>query len=139
MSFQEKSTWVMVSIMAVVYGWYFAVVMAEASSTAVGDVDYQATLLLMVIPLIVLAVVGHIVIAAASPKDADSTDERDRQIELYGDRIEVYVLSMGALAALFMTMGELEHFWIAHTILATLVISEIVGGLTKIVLYRRGV
>lgn len=138
MTFQEKSAWVMVLIMTVVYGWYFAVALPKTANTPAADIDYQGTLLLMVVPLVVLAVISHIAIAAVSPKDGDASDERDQLIGLFGDRIEVYVLSVGALGALFLAMAELEHFWIAHAILATLVLSEIIGGLTRIVLYRRG-
>ena len=138
MTFQEKSNWILVVIMGVVYGWYFAVVLPEARSTPVDDIDYQTTLLLMVIPLVVIAAISHIVIAALSPKDSDASDERDKWIDLHGSRVEVYVLSVGALGSLFLAMAEFEHFWIAHAILATLVLSEIIGGLAKIALYRRG-
>lgn len=138
MTFQEKSNWILVVVMGVVYGWYFAAVLPEARSTPVVDIEYQTTLLLMVIPLVVVAAIGHIVIAAMSPKDSDASDERDKWIDLHGNRIEVYVLSVGALGSLFLAMAEFEHFWIAHAILATLVLSEIIGGLTKIAFYRRG-
>jgi len=48
------------------------------------------------------------------------------------------VAAGAALAGLALAMLEVEHFWIANAILAGLVLSEVVSGVTKVVLYRRG-
>ena len=138
MSFQEKSTWVLLGTYLVTYGWYFIAVSSDLSTTDVGAIDYRLLMLATVIALVVLAVAAHIIIAIASPKDADRTDERDREINRYGEYIGGFVLGAGALVVLAMAMFEVEHFWIANVLLVAMVLSEITSAVSKIVLYRRG-
>lgn len=139
MSFQEKSAWIMVVLVALVYGWYFAVVFGDvASQEVVRDIAYRGMMLATVVVLTILAAASHIVVAVASPREADKSDERDKEINRYGEYIGGFVLGVGALLALGLAMFEVEHFWIANAILAGLVLSELVSGVTRIVLYRRG-
>ena len=139
MSFQEKSTWVILTTMIVVYTWYFLTVLAEVGTTEVADIDYQGRMLVTVLGVVVLVVIGSIVIAIASGRDADSSDERDKAINRYGEYVGGFVLTTGALGGLALAMVEAHQFWIANTILIGLVLSEITANVTKIVLYRRGV
>lgn len=138
MSFQEKSTWIMMVIMLAVYGWYFAVVFGQVAEADLGQIAYQGLMLATVLALVVLAAVSHIMVAVADPKGADKADVRDREINRYGEYIGGYVLGAGALGALALAMLEFDQFWIANAILASLVLSELVSLGTKIVLYRRG-
>ena len=139
MSFQEKSAWIMLTFVVLVYGWYFTVVFGDvAAQEAVRDIAYKGLMLVTVVVLTVLAALSHIVIAVASPRDADKTDERDKEINRLGEYAGGYVIGVGALVALGLAMYEVEYFWIANAILAGLVLSEIVSGVTKIVFYRRG-
>ena len=45
---------------------------------------------------------------------------------------------MGVFAGLVLAMAEIPPFFIAHALLLGWVLSEITGGATRIVLYRRG-
>lgn len=139
MSFQEKSTWAMGAITIAVYAGYFAVLLGRVGEGSVSEIDYQPLMLTTVLALVVLAVVSHILIAAANPREADRTDVRDREINRFGEYVGGYVLAAGALAALAMAMIEVQYFWIANAILLALVLSELVSLGTKAVLYRRGI
>ena len=88
--------------------------------------------------VIVVAIVAHIVVGIASPKDIDKKDQRDREIYRYGEYIGQYVVSFGALGALGLSMAELDHFWIANVIYLAFVLSTLLGSAAKIVAYRRG-
>lgn len=139
MSFQEKSNWIMLAVVGGVYGWYFATVFGAVGEQAVSEIAYRGQMLATVVVLVVLAAAAHAVIAIASPSDADASDERDRTIDRQGEYIGGFVLGVGTLVALGLAMFEVEHFWIANAILAGLVLSELVSGATKALLYRRGV
>lgn len=139
MSFQEKSTWVMFAIVLMVYGWYFAVVSNRISDQNVAEIAYRGVMVATVLALVVLAILSHIVIAVANPKDAETADVRDREINRFGEYVGGYVLGVGAFFALAMAILEIEHFWIANVILAGLVLSELVSLGTKLFLYRRGI
>lgn len=139
MSFQEKSTWVMLALVSAVYGTYFVVVMGDvAAIPEVRDIAYKGMMLATVVILTVLAAGTHIVLAIASPREADMTDERDREINRFGEYVGGFVLAGGLLVGLGLAMFEVDHFWIANALLAGLVVSELVAGATKLVLYRRG-
>jgi hypothetical protein len=49
------------------------------------------------------------------------------------------VLSALAVGALFASMAEVDHFWLAQTLIAGLVLAELADGAWRLVLYRRGV
>lgn len=139
MSFQEKSTLTVLLAFVVIYGWYFATVIEEAIRVGVSAVGYQGLLLAMVVVFIVIVAIAHIVIAAADPKGSDQTDERDRLINRTGEYLGGYALGAGSLVALGLAMAEAPHFVIAHAILGALVLSEIVSGIAKLFMYRRGI
>lgn len=139
MSFQEKSAWLMLALMVVIYGVYFAVVLGDiAVLESVRDFDYRGLVLATVVALVVLASFSHIMIAIVAPRDADRNDERDKEINRFGEYVGGYVLGAWALVGMVLAMLEVEHFWIANAILAGLVLSEVVSGVTKIFFYRRG-
>lgn len=128
----------MAAIVLLAYGWYFAVIYQEVSSEAIADIEYQGLVLVAVIFQVVLGVAVHIVIALTAPKEADRTDERDREISRHGEYLGGYVLTVGALVALALAMFEAEQFWIANVILAGLVLAQLTSLATRIVIYRRG-
>lgn len=139
MTFQEKSTLAMTGILLTVFGAYFALVLGYVASSPARDIAYKGLMVPVVIALVILAAVAHIVIAVIAPADADAHDERDRQIGLRGQRIAGYVLAVGTVAGLTLAMVEAETFWIAQALLGALVLAELTEGVTKLVLYRRGV
>lgn len=138
MSFQEKSNLAVLVTFLLTYGWYFFSMFGQVQAAG-GPVDgYQAQMLVMIVVFVLLVIVAHIGIAVLDPESTDASDERDRDINRWGEYVGGFVLGTGALVALALAMLEVAHFYIAHAILAFLVLSEIVGDVTKIVLYRRG-
>jgi cell division protein FtsW (lipid II flippase) len=87
---------------------------------------------------IAASIVLLIVVAMASPKDADKKDQRDREINRFGEHIGQSFVVIGGVAALVMSMAELDHFWIANAIYLAFALSGILGSVAKIVAYRRG-
>ena len=138
MSFQEKSAFATLAGLFVVYGVHFAIVGRWLAASSVGEIAYQPLMLVAVVVLVVFAVVSHIVIAVVNPKEADAYDERDRLIDLRSERVGGYVLAVGVFFGLVLAMGEVEHFFVAQTLLLSLVLAQISDEATKVVLYRRG-
>lgn len=139
MSFQEKSAWAMFAIMLTVYGWYFVVLFDRLSDQELREIAYRGMLLVTVLALVFLAIISHIVLAVANPKDAERADVRDREINRLGEYLGGYVLGAAAFVALAMAVLETDHFWIANVILAGMVLSELVSLGARLVLYRRGI
>jgi hypothetical protein len=137
-SFQAKSTVVMMIAMVAAYGWYAVTVSRLAADSPVSDIRYQPLVLIVAVPLVVIATIGHIVISALDPSEADTSDERDREIARRGGVVGGWVVSAVALAALFASMAELDYFWLAQLLIAGLVLAELADGAWQLVLYRRG-
>ena len=139
MSFREKSTWVLLALTVIVYGWYFATTLGAALGAGVPPVADNVRLFGAVVVMVILSVVAHIVIAILPPKEADAADERDRLIELRGDQRGGFVMTVALFSTLGLALAGASVFWIAHGALAGLVISELVKAVTKLIDYRRGV
>jgi hypothetical protein len=159
MSFEERRTWIEAVVTVVVPGGYFLSILPEVSSTPVADVEYQWLLGLSVVILIVTIVGGIIAtnIAAlvanevarardrddASPTDRavaalDRSDERDAAVGRMGAQVGGTVLGIAVLVPLGLAMAEGDHFWIANSLYAALVLSSLASSAVKLVAYRRG-
>lgn len=146
MTFEQRNTWVAAIVQVAAYLTYVLVVLGRAGGQALTEVAYVAPLLWTIGTVIVASIVGIIgtTIAAAikaeitNTKFSDTTDERDKAIGQRGEFVGYYVLGFGALAALAMAMGEIDHFWIANAIYLMCVVSNLTASIVKIVVYRRG-
>ncbi len=138
MNFQEKSTTLMTAAMALVYGAYFLALWHWHGVAPLDEVAYQPLLIAAIVPLIILAIVGHTLIALFEPREAGIEDERDRQIALHGERVGGMMMGVTMFFGIVLAMLETHHFYVANALMLGWVLAEILEGLTKIVLYRRG-
>ncbi|MEU8662473.1 hypothetical protein AB0C31_38065, partial [Actinoplanes philippinensis] len=81
----------------------------------------------------------HIVLGIVFHRQANAYDERDRLIGLRGTRVGAYILAAGVCAGIWLAVIRADGFWIAQALIAALVVAQIADGVTKVVLYRRGV
>lgn len=139
MSFKEKSTWIMAIIAAGAYALYVTIILGRAENIPLTDVTYIATLIWTIGAVIVATIVAHIAVGIASPEDAGKEDQRDREIDRFGEYVGQWPVAFGALGAMVLAMLEWDHFWIANVIYLAFVISTLLGSAAKIIAYRRGI
>lgn len=138
MSFEEKNTWIYAVVTVVASGAYLATILGRAQDGPLTEVPYVGAMLWTIGGAIAASIVGHIAIAIAWPKEADKKDEPDREIGRFGEYVGQSFVVIGALAALGLSMAEVDHFWIANTVYLAFVLSALLGSTAKIVAYRRG-
>lgn len=138
MSFKEKSTWIIAITTFGAYVAYVVMVLGSTDQTPLTEVAYMLPLLWTISAIVVVAIVAHIVVAIASPKDADKEDQRDREIDRLGEYTGQWFVTLGAVMALGMAAVELDYFWIANVLYLSLVLSTLLASARKIVAYRRG-
>ncbi|MFD9224746.1 hypothetical protein ACFWDI_33205 [Streptomyces sp. NPDC060064] len=138
MPFEEKSAWVMGVLAVSTYAGYLVVILGRTGDAPLVEVSYVATLLWALGISIAASIVLHMLIAMFSPKDARKKDQRDREINRFGEHIGQSFVVIGGVAALGMSMAELDYFWIANAVYLAFVLSAILGSTAKIVAYRRG-
>jgi hypothetical protein len=138
MSFEEKGTWLYAVIGSVLPVVYFATVLGQLPRVAVEAIDYQGQLLWVVGAAIVLSIVGMIGIGILSPNDAGKADQRDKEINRFGEYIGGIVLAVGMIVPFGLAMAEAQHFWIANAMYLAFVVGTLTGTAVKLVAYRRG-
>lgn len=138
MSWEEKRAWIYVVTATVAPVVYFATILGRVPGTDVAKISYVWPMLTAVGVAIALNIVASIVAAIASPKEADKTDERDKQINRFGEYVGFYVMSVCAIVPLGLAMANAEQFWIANTLYLAFVLAALTSSIVKIVAYRRG-
>ena len=138
MSFEEKRVWIYLATALIVPAVYFTVVLSQLPNRDVAEIAYVRPLLIAIAASVILSVLGTIVAAIVAPKDADQKDQRDKDINRYGEYVGFYVISIGFLPALALTLLQFEHFWIANAMYAAYVVNAVTASIVKIGAYRRG-
>ncbi|GIH22809.1 hypothetical protein Aph01nite_11190 [Acrocarpospora phusangensis] len=138
MSSEEKRTWIYVVVAAGVAVVYFATVLSKVPGTDVSTIAYVWPMLTAIGVGIAANIVLNIIAAVLSPREADKTDERDKQINRLGEYVGFYVMSIAALVPLGLAMAEIEQFWIANTLYLAFILAALASSIVKIVAYRRG-
>ena len=137
MTFEEKNAWIYAALAVVIPVIYFTIILGQAATTPVTEIDYQVPLLVAIGAAIVLAILLSIVLGIFSPRNLGK-DQRDKDINRLGEYVAGIVLGVGFVAPLGLALIEAEHFWIANTIYLVFVLSALCGTIVKLVAYRRG-
>lgn len=135
-SFEEKSVWIQLGATVLGLGAYFVVAgrMAAAGVTALPA--YVPLFVVAIVFMVVLVVAGITIAAIASRPEG--RDERDRIIEWRAEHNSGWLLAVGVFAAITGLIFSIENVWIAHLLLLSLFLSEVLGFTLRLVYYRRG-
>jgi hypothetical protein len=137
MSFREKTAWISVILLVVLFGPYFGrVALAMAGKTHV----HGGTQFAMVAVFVVLEIVLRLAIAIQSPRDARAPrDEREDLIDMKATRAAFYVLLGGVLVAIFTLHFPVSVWMLSQFVLFSVVLAELVRFGGQIRMFRRGV
>lgn len=151
MSFKEKSIWVSLIIMLIIWMDYFSDVYNLYQSASLTVAVIHKLLLGVVVLTIILQIIFHTVIAIIDKKGADEhEDERDKVITLYGSRNAYLILSIGVVVFVFQTIlpslfdrsnfvtGLPDQYVLMHVVIIAAVIAEVVKYSTQLFYYRQG-
>jgi hypothetical protein len=150
MSYQEKNITASFVVFTLILGFYLLRVFQLTQSDSFNLTNmirlWGTVIVLGIVVTIIGTILTHIgsgIIEAIKtqqePVIKDIQDERDQLIDLRGTRITYVVYSLGVfLAMLTFAFGQPALVMFSLLILAGLV-GQIVGDLSRLVLYRRGV
>ena len=94
----------------------------------------------VVIVMIILEIVSHIILAVIYKKEVnESSDERDKLIELKGIRISYWILIFGIFQAIVSLLMNKPPLMVANIILLFFVFAQIAGESIKLYYYRKGI
>ena len=136
-SFEEKSIWIQLTSILLSLGAYF-VLAGRMMFAGVDALPFYVPLFTIAVVFIVLInIVGHI---AAVFLDSDTnTDERDKLIGWRASSNSSWILGVGVILSIMGLIVFAKPVWVAHLLLLSLFLSEIVKYILQIVYYRSGV
>ncbi len=138
MALEEKRAWITALITACAYVTYLVIVLSRVGDGPMAEMPYVAALLWTVGVAIVVTIVLTIAATVTTPEDSRRKDERDREIERFGEYTGYSFTAIGGVATLVMAMAEVDHFWIANTIYLAFALSGLLASVAKIFAYHRG-
>jgi hypothetical protein len=136
MPFREKSAWISLVLILVVFGPYFWFVgRALAGRTHV----HFGTQFALIGLFVVLEIVLHLAIAVQSPGDARAPrDERENLVDLKATRMAFYVLFAGVVTSILSLHYPISVWVLSQFVLFSVVAAELVKFGSQIVFFRRG-
>jgi magnesium-transporting ATPase (P-type) len=141
-SYEERNAWAGLVVGAGALMAYVIVLLTSADGGPVSAVAYQPIMLWTIgiaIVLMIIATIGVSIVTGIVTGDTDfRSDQRDKEIGRFAERMGRAFLVIGALAAMLMAMAQWDFFWIANTLFAAFAVSGVVEGAAKVMAYRRG-
>ena len=137
MTFAERNVWVFAIVSLASFLAYAGVILARAQDQPIQDVDYIAPMLWSIGLAIVASILGTILVSIVW-RGSYRKDQRDREIDRIGEYTGQSFLVFGGISGLVLAMVEADWFWIANTMYFGFAIAAIVGGIARVVAYRRG-
>jgi len=136
MSFREKSAWISLILIVLVFGPYFGrVALALAGKTHV----HAGTQFALITVFVLLEIVLHVAVAVRSPREARAArDEREDLIDLRATRTAFYVLLAGVLIAIFTLHFPVNVWMLSQFVLFSAVVAQLMRFSNQIRLFRRG-
>lgn len=142
MVYSERNTWVGLIVEVVVIPAYVIFVFQQAGGGPLTSVDWLPIMLwtigIGIVSTIVLSILWGILAGLRDPKGATATDVRDRDIDRLGGRVEQSFVVLAGLGVIALCGIGADVFWIANTMFFGFAVSAFVGGIARIVAYRRG-
>ena len=135
--FAERSAWVQLVSLLLVLGGYSWVAGQMILQGVTALPSYAAVFTVSIVLMVVVMVVGHA--AAAIVSRPDDGDERDRLIRWRAESYSGWLLATGILVGLAGMVLSVSNVWVAHLLLLSLFLSEVLKLVLQLVFYRRGV
>lgn len=136
MAFLEKVNWVVLVVAVPTLLAYLGLIVPQVLSKPVAEVAWVEPMIFTIVAFIVANILGSIVAAATNPSEADKNDQRDREIDHFGERVGNGLIIAGSCAALVLAMARADHFWIANVIFLGGMAGALLSSVTKIAAYH---
>jgi hypothetical protein len=139
MSFREKSAWICLICMCIVFIPYFVHVFRLSAGADVDAGAIQHAIVAAIVFQTVLTIVAHIVVAVGTKRHTE--DERDATIASRSYRDAYFVLAVtvcGGLLPVMMWGPAFPALYLSQFLLLAFVIAEVAHYLGQIIRYRFG-
>jgi hypothetical protein len=140
--YEERNAWVGLFVTLIAIGGYVVVILQRAGSSPLTDVDWFPVMLwtigIGIAATIVISILWGMLAGAREPEGIGKSDIRDRDINQMGGRVEQAFVVIAGLGVIVLCALGADVFWIANTMFLGFAVSTIVGGIARVIAYRRG-
>ena len=142
MVYAERNTWATLIATVIIIPIYIIVILQQAGGGPLTSVDWFPIMLwtigISIVAAIVLSILGGILAGLRDPKGATTSDIRDRDIDQMGSRVEYSFVVIVGLGVIALCAVGADVFWIANTMFLGFAVSTFIGGIARVIAYRRG-
>ncbi|KJL31572.1 hypothetical protein [Microbacterium oxydans] len=142
MTYEERNAWTGLIVGIIALPIYILVVLQRAGGGPLTAVDWFPLMLWMIglsiLAIIVLSILWGLIAHAKDPDGTGRSDIRDRDISRMGGRVEQAFVVIAGLGVIVLCAIGADVFWIAHTMFLGFAVSAIIGGIARVIAYRRG-
>lgn len=135
-SFEEKSVWIQLLALVGGLGTYFVFAGMMLARGELALPAYAPLFTAALIFMVLLLAFGHAV--AALTRKPEPADERDRLIGWKSEARSSWLLSTGVIAGLTGLLLSVPAAWIAHILLGSMFLCEVLALSLRLKYYRRG-
>lgn len=142
MVYEERNVWAGLIVTVIAMAVYIVTVLRQAGSGPLTAVDWAPIMLwtigVSIAVTIVISILWGIVAGMREPDGVGKSDVRDRDIARMGARVEQAFLTIAGVGVLILCAVRADWFWVAQTMFFGFAVAAIVGGIARLVAYRRG-
>jgi len=142
MVYEERNVWTGLVVSLVAITAYVVAVLQQAAGRPVTEVDWPPLMLWMIgggiVVTIAISIAWGLIAGARDLDGVGRSDIRDRDIGRMGSRVEQAFVALAGTGVILLCALNADVFWIAHTMFAGFAVASIVGGIARVVAYRRG-
>ncbi|WP_262001595.1 hypothetical protein [Microbacterium sp. Mcb102] len=142
MVYEERNAWAGLIVSPIALVVYIVLVLQQAGGGPLTAVDWFPLMLWTIgggiVATIVISVVWGILAGMKDPDGAGRSDIRDRDISRMGGRVEQAFVVIAGLGVIALCAVGADVFWIANTMYLGFAVSALVGGIARVIAYRRG-
>ena len=142
MVYEERNAWAGLIVSPISMIVYVALVLQQAGGGPLTDVDWFPLMLWVIgasiVATIILSIAWGIMAGAKDPDGVGRSDIRDRDISRMGGRVEQAFVVIAGLGVIGLCAVGADVFWIANTMYAGFAVAALVGGVARVIAYRRG-
>lgn len=142
MVYEERNAWAGLIVSPISLIVYVVLVFQRAGGGPLTDVDWFPLMLWVIgasiVATIILSIAWGMIAGAKDPDGVGRSDIRDRDISRMGGRVEQGFVVIAGLGVIVLCAVGADVFWIANTMYAGFAIAALVGGIARVVAYRRG-
>ncbi len=136
MAYLEKANWVVLIVAVGTLITYGAAVWLQLLARPAAEIGWVEPMVWSIVAFVATIIVGMVVAAASNPLEADRKDQRDREIDRFGERVANGIVVTGSGAGLILAMVDADTFWIGNAIYLFAVVGSLGGAVTKVVAYH---